>query len=80
MIVTQAERIGRVEVEVIALKESFNSHKGETTKAFADINTKLDDLLALRNKGAGVFWVGSSLLGVGIMGALAQFVNYVFGK
>ncbi len=80
MSMTQAERTGRVEVEVIALKESFDSHKRETAAEFSNINKKLDDLLALRNKGAGVFWLVSTLIGAGILGGLAQLSNYLFGK
>ena len=76
---TQGERMARVEVEVITLKESLDEHKKETVKQFSDINTKLDDLLTLRNKGAGVFWLVSSLTGVGLIGGIAEFFQYTFG-
>lgn len=76
---TQQERMARVEVEVIALKESLEEHKKQTTEQFTDIGKKLDDLLTLRNKGAGIFWLISSLMGVGLIGGTVQFFHYMFG-
>lgn len=73
----QAERMARVEVEVIALKESIENHKRETAKSLSDIDTKLDELLALRNKGAGAFWLISCLVGTGIIGMIVQFTSWV---
>ena len=72
--------MARVEVEVIALKESFDQHKKDTEKQFVEIGSKLDDLLALRNKGAGIVWLISSLMGVGLIGGTVQFFHYMFGK
>ena len=71
--------MARVEVEVIALKESLDEHKKQTVEQFTDIGKKLDDLLTLRNKGAGVFWLISSLMGVGFIGGTVQFLHYMFG-
>lgn len=71
--------MARVEVEVIALKESLDEHKKQTVEQFTDIGKKLDDLLTLRNKGAGVFWLISSLMGVGLIGGMVQFFHYMFG-
>lgn len=76
---TQGERMARVEVEVIALKESLDEHKKQTVEQFTDIGKKLDDLLTLRNKGAGIFWLISSLMGVGFIGGTVQFLHYMFG-
>lgn len=70
--ITQAERIRALEVEVrgqsqeIAdLKTSINSMEG-----------KLDDLLALKNKGAGVFWLFSAIIGSGIIGLGLQVIDW----
>lgn len=41
------------------------------------INDKLDDLIALRNKGFGVFWVISTLFGIGIVGFAAQLFSWL---
>lgn len=76
---TQAERLVSVEVEVRELKKAFEEHKAETKDNFSEINNKLDDLLALRNKGAGVFWVASGLLGTGIITMFWQFVQWLRG-
>ena len=40
---------------------------------------KLEDLLVLRSKGMGAFWVASSLLGTGILGLAWAFINYFRG-
>jgi hypothetical protein len=36
-----------------------------------DMNDKLDELLALRHKGIGAFWLASALTGTGIIGAVS---------
>ena len=61
---TQAEEIAALKVEVKVLKDTV-----------ADMNRKLDDLIALRYKGLGAFWLASSLVGTGIFG----FIYYLFG-
>jgi hypothetical protein len=68
------ERIARVEVEVRELKREFQEHKEETAKNFSAVNQKLDALLALRNKGAGVVWL---LSGAGLTGFLAVVYNLI---
>ena len=64
LLMTQAERIASLETTVAALKD-------EQEKT----NQKLDELLALRYKGAGAFWLASALVGTGIIG----FLGMVFG-
>ncbi len=55
-------------------------HKVEqVSKELASIEAKLDELLTLRSKGMGAFWVASSILGTGIIGAIAMFVNWIKG-
>jgi hypothetical protein len=61
---TQAERLARVEVRVVALEEKVD-----------EMNSKLDDLLALRNKGAGAFWFFSLIMGTGVV----SFIYSLFG-
>jgi hypothetical protein len=74
---TQGERITGMEVEVRELKKSFEDHKVHTANEFKELNTKLDELLALRNKGAGVFWLASSLIGTGIVGVIIQLITWI---
>lgn len=49
---TQAERITALEVQVINLSTDLR-----------EANTKLDQLLELKNKGMGAFWLVSILMG-----------------
>lgn len=55
--ITQAERISALETRVAFLIDDCR-----------EMNKKLDDLLALRNKGAGVFWLASMLFGTSLAG------------
>lgn len=80
------ERIARVEVEVRALKQSLEEHKAETARNFSEVksrfedaNTKLDQLLALRNKGAGVLWLISAVVTTGLLGFIAEVAHWLKG-
>lgn len=63
---TQVERIASLEAQVTIL--------AETQK---EMNGKLDELLAMRNKGLGVFWLASTILGTGIFGFAIQIVAWM---
>lgn len=65
---TQAERITALETKVEQL-----------TKDVQDMNQKLDDLLALRNKGVGAFWLASSLFGASLVGVLGLLISWFKG-
>lgn len=43
------------------------------------INTKLDELLALRQKGMGAFWLASALVGTGVMGFITWAIDILKG-
>lgn len=73
------ERMVRVEVELNELKQSFQEHKSETAKKFTEVNDKLDTLLALRNKGAGVIWLMSGVVGTGFLGGVYEIARLMFG-
>lgn len=74
---TALERLTRMEVEVSELKKSFDEHKEETKENFKELNKKLDDVLALRNKGAGIFWFLSLIFGsAGVVGLLNFFHSF----
>jgi hypothetical protein len=60
------ERMVRVEEQVIELREKADR-----------MEAKLDELLALRNKGLGAFWLATSLMGTGIIGAVIAFLRYI---
>lgn len=42
----------------------------------AEINDKLDELLAMRNKGIGAFWLASTLIGTGMVGMIVQLLSW----
>ncbi len=63
--VTQAERITALEVRV-----------SDLLKTQQETNNKLDELLAMRHKGIGAFWLASTLLGTGIVGFIVQFIDW----
>jgi hypothetical protein len=71
------ERIAGMEVEVRELKKAFYDHKSETTASMNELKDKLDELLVLRNKGAGVVWLVSTLVGTGILGAVLQLLQWI---
>lgn len=45
----------------------------------SEIVRKLDDLIALRNKGTGAFLLASALLGTGIIGVITQIFEWMKG-
>jgi len=63
--IEQAEKVAVLELEVRLLRENLQN-----------ITNKLDELLALRQKGLGAFWLASTLLGTGIVGAVVAIINY----
>lgn len=62
------ERTAVLEAEVKFLKNTING-----------MDTKLDELLSLRSKGMGAFWLASGLLGTGIVGAFSTFIMWIRG-
>lgn len=65
---TQIERLAVLEVKV---EQMISDQQA--------INKKLDELLVLRNKGLGAFWLASALFGTGIIGSLVSFIIWLKG-
>lgn len=63
-----AERIRALEVLVELM-----------TAELAKTNAKLDNLLEIKHKGIGVFWLASALLGTGIVGSINVIINWLRG-
>ncbi len=59
---TQAERIAALETQMGYIKAELEQS-----------NRKLDDLLALRNKGLGAFWLMTMLFGTSVFGLFSWF-------
>jgi len=64
-----AERITAVEIKLEKVTEST-----------AEIKDKLDELLQLKSKGVGAFWLASTLLGTGIVGVIFALFNWMKGS
>lgn len=65
---TQAERITALEVKVDALISELHI-----------TNKNLNDLLALRNKGAGVFWIVTTIFGASLVSLASAISAWVKG-
>lgn len=63
-----AERIAVLELKVQQVTETNQT-----------IMSKLDELLDLKSKGMGAFWLASALLGTGVVGALAAILDWLKG-
>lgn len=63
---SEIERITALEVQMQHLTEIVEKQ-----------NAKLDDLLGLRNKGVGAFWLASALAGTGIIGVVFSFFEWI---
>lgn len=49
-------------------------------RKLGSIDGKLDELLQLRSKGVGAFWLASALLGTSILGTIITMVNWFRGS
>lgn len=65
---TEGERLA-----VLEYKDSLREQQ------LASMDAKLDELLTLRSKGMGAFWLASALLGTGLIGVLYAVINYFKG-
>lgn len=62
---TEVERITAVEVRLKTLEEKVDG-----------MDKKLDDLLALKYKGQGMFLLASALFGTSIVGTIAMIIGW----
>jgi hypothetical protein len=74
--VTNAERIAQLETLVEVLRDEQRAHILAVKQESEKTNRKLDDLLMLRAKGVGAFWLASTLLGTGIVGMIVSIVEW----
>ena len=68
--------MNRSEVERLTTLEVQMQH---LTDIVEKQNTKLDELLGMKNKGVGAFWLASALAGTGIIGACVTLVEWIKG-
>ncbi len=69
MNVREGERTAILETEVAGLKKSVEA-----------MDSKLDELLALKSKGLGAVWFASILLGSGFMTFVGHFFDWFKGN
>lgn len=75
MSVTELERLARLEV----LVEGLTRDQEQAARDRHETNKKLDELLALRHKGVGAFWLASSLVGTSIVGTVIMLIDWLRG-
>lgn len=76
---TVEERIAVLETKVSLLSAQVVSHAEETRNEYSSLSAKLDDILALKNKGMGAVWLASALIGSGIIGLVSMAINWLRG-
>lgn len=62
------ERIAVLETQVKTMSERFDSFE-----------EKLDEVLELKNKGLGAFWLASALIGSGILSGIFSLISWMKG-
>lgn len=67
------ERIARVEEQVNELRNDFTKLENKVDK----IGEKLDNLIALKQKGAGAFWLATTLFGAAIIAAANKLLHFI---
>jgi len=72
---TQAERITALETQMAYLVAELR----ETNERQKQTNARLEDLLALRNKGLGAFWLATTLFGTSLIGIATVFMSWLKG-
>ena len=75
MATTELERLARLEV----LVEGLTRDQEQAARDRHETNKKLDELLALRHKGVGAFWLASSLVGTSIVGTVIMLIEWLRG-
>lgn len=66
---TNIARLAVLEHQVKTLKESLDS-----------LDKKMDELLQLRSKGMGAFWLASLLVGTGLFGFFTTMMSWMSSK
>src|SRR3546814_13666432 len=72
---SDSERIAVLEAKVEQWTKSFEAHAVETRKENQSLEAKLDEVLALKNKGLGAFWLASALIGSGVISGILPLVS-----
>ena len=74
-----ARDFGALEVKVALLAKQLEDHQKESKAALVAATDKIDELLALANKGKGAYWAGMLMAG-GIGASIAAIAKLVFTR
>jgi hypothetical protein len=77
--IRMAERLAIVELKLEQYSLQCARERAETKSDISAMDAKLDELLGLKNKGMGAFWLASSLLGTSLIGAVSFFLSWMKG-
>lgn len=73
---SQLERIAALEVQVKNIQDSLEESTKDARERHNQMDSKLDSILTLKNKGAGAFWLASAIFGTGIVGFLGSLFDW----
>ena len=73
------ERIAALETKVELHKSGGDTSREELKQKIEEMDKKLDTLLELKHKGAGVFMLASAIFGTGIIGFFYSVVEFFKG-
>lgn len=74
---TLGERITRLETEMLHVLAAQVAFQTDFKDKQNEVDAKLDTLLSLKDKGTGVFWLASTLAGVGAISIFFQVLSWV---
>lgn len=72
---TQGERITALEIQVGYMAQELE----KAVEKMSENNEKLEELVSLKNRGMGAFWLASTVLGAGVVGILMQLFSWFRG-
>lgn len=68
-----------LETQMKSLTDQVSAHAEETRSEYQSVSAKLDNLLTLKHKGMGAFWLASTLIASGLIGFVSTFVSWLRG-
>lgn len=86
MTMSDLERIAILETRFDALRQEIllhdQSHREDVKNVsdkIEDVSKKLEELLTLKNKGLGAFWLVSILTGTGLISFITMLITWIKG-
>jgi hypothetical protein len=73
---TNAERLIALETEFRLHRESVERRDKERDEKLEQMNKNIQELLSLRAKGQGAFWLATTLFGTSFAVAISYFISW----